>query len=176
LAERGPGCGLSVAFYSSIVVDDADPDPRLLEATRRKEDAIQAQCFGVAAQWREVERKLERGEEVEWPPVIQELEQRGLQRMASHWYLMPFVMLWALASILREVIVTTGRRCEVCGRRVYAWNRPMRGYGGRYSTSAAGDASAWRWATVTHRACFFAQAAPTKGLGIDRNPPQPRRL
>jgi UvrB/uvrC motif len=53
-------------------VADVDPsDPRLVvEAMARKEEAIEAQDFELAAGWRDVERRLRRGDDVPWPPAI----------------------------------------------------------------------------------------------------------
>jgi hypothetical protein len=127
---------------------------RLAEARREKEEAIQAQQFERAAQWDQVERRLERGEDVEWPPVIRDVKPPLELRMAARWYLRPFVMAWATGSIVRDVIETHGQPCETCKRPVNIWERPIRGYSGRDSISGAGVATSSHWATVTHRACF----------------------
>jgi hypothetical protein len=73
--------------------------------------------------------------------------------LGAHWYSRPLVFLWALTSITRDFVVTQGRRCETCGQRVYAWDRPIRGYSGRYSISASGEPKTSRWAVVGHRGC-----------------------
>jgi len=52
-------------------IADVDPsDPRLAKAIARKEEAIEAQDFELAAGWRDVERRLRRGDDVPWPPAI----------------------------------------------------------------------------------------------------------
>jgi ATP-dependent Clp protease ATP-binding subunit ClpA len=50
---------------------DVDPsNPQLTQAVARKEKAIEAQDFELAAGWRDVERRLRRGDDVPWPPAI----------------------------------------------------------------------------------------------------------
>lgn len=138
---------------------------RLAEARREKEEAIRAQQFERAAQWLEVELRLERGEDVSWPPAIRDVKPPLELRMAARWYLRPLVLAWATRSIVRDVIGTHGRRCEACKRPVYVWQRPIRGYSGRDSISRAGVATSSHWATVTHRACFdpWVRSGPLRG-------------
>jgi len=58
-----------------------------------------------------------------------------------------------------DLLVTQGQPCKICGRRVFAWDRAARGSAWTDSISAsAAEATTSRQATVTHQACFLAQA------------------